>query len=142
MFKFTSSAVLGLLLLAACGGGSDAGPNAGAGVRTVEVTALDTLRFDPAAVSVSVGEKIRFVVTNTGKADHEFVVGDEGMQMTHEDQPGGMNHMTAESLAAIVMKPGETKEATVTFSTAGKVLFGCHVPGHYAGGMVGTITVG
>ncbi|MEX2556083.1 MAG: plastocyanin/azurin family copper-binding protein [Actinomycetota bacterium] len=135
-------AAAGLLALAACGGGTDAGPTSGGEVRTVEVRALDTLRFEPASLSVTKGEKIRFVVTNSGKIDHEFVVGDEETQMAHEDQSGEMDHMAAESLAALDLKPGETKEATVTFDEAGKVLFGCHEPGHYNGGMVGTITVG
>lgn len=145
VFKFKFMAVpaaVGLLVLASCGGGSETGPTAGGDVRTVEVKALDTLRFEPASLSLTQGEKIRFVVTNTGKIDHEFVVGDEAMQMTHEEQSGEMDHMAAESLAALDLKPGETEEATVTFDESGKVLFGCHEPGHYKGGMVGTINVG
>lgn len=140
-FKFmTVLAAVGLLGLAACGGGTDT--TSGGGVRTVEVKALDTLRFEPASLTVTKGEKIRFVVTNSGKIDHEFVVGDEEIQMAHEMQSGEMDHMAAESLAALDLKPGETKEATVTFDEAGTVKFGCHEPGHYKGGMVGTITVG
>lgn len=138
MIKFTFSAAVALLLLTACGGGAD---TATGKVRTVEVKALDTLRFEPASLSVATGEKIRFVVTNSGKIDHEFVVGDEDMQMAHEKRAGQMDHMTAESLATLDLKPGETEEATVTFDEAGTIKFGCHKPGHYAGGMVGTITV-
>lgn len=36
-------------------------------------------------------------------------------------------------------QPGETQEVTVTFDRAGTILYGCHVPGHYAAGMVGTL---
>lgn len=145
MFKLkfmTVLAAVGLLALAACGGGDAARPTARGGVRTVEVKALDTLRFEPASLTVTKGEKVRFVVTNTGKINHEFVVGDEAMQMAHEEQSGAMDHMAAESLAAVELKPGETREATVTFDEKGTVLFGCHEAGHYKGGMVGTITVG
>jgi uncharacterized cupredoxin-like copper-binding protein len=39
------------------------------------------------------------------------------------------------------VKPGETKELTNTFAEAGKTLAGCHVAGHYGGGMKATISV-
>ena len=42
---------------------------------------------------------------------------------------------------AIEVASGETKELTWTFTQAGDLLFGCHEPAHYAGGMVGTIHV-
>jgi uncharacterized cupredoxin-like copper-binding protein len=37
--------------------------------------------------------------------------------------------------------PGETEEITWTFTDAGGTLYGCHEPGHYEGGMVGSIEV-
>lgn len=40
-----------------------------------------------------------------------------------------------------MLKPGETKELMHRFETAGASLAGCHVAGHYAGGMKATITV-
>jgi len=140
-----SAGVAGLMTLAACGSGSETGDDTGApsgGVRTVEVTALDTLRFEPASLSVATGETVRFVVTNDGEIDHEFVLGDEEIQMAHEAQAGQMDHMMADAIAALDLKPGETMEATVTFDQAGEILFGCHEPGHYDGGMVGMVTVG
>jgi len=42
---------------------------------------------------------------------------------------------------AFVLDPGQTKETTWTFTAAGELLYGCHQPGHYGAGMVGTITV-
>jgi uncharacterized cupredoxin-like copper-binding protein len=42
---------------------------------------------------------------------------------------------------ALEIGPGETKEITWQFSTTGGVLYGCHEPGHYEGGMVGKIEV-
>lgn len=43
---------------------------------------------------------------------------------------------------AVVLDPGETKEVTWKFTVAGTFLIGCHQPGHYDAGMVGSITVG
>lgn len=42
---------------------------------------------------------------------------------------------------AVTVRPGETKELTWKFGETGEVLFRCHEPGHYNGGMVGTIVV-
>ncbi len=128
------------LLLAACGGGAEtqAGPT---GPRVIEIVALDELRFEPERVTVQAGETVRFVVTNEGEAVHDFFVGTEEEQAEHEREMaemGGMGHGDEE---ALTLDPGETGELTVTFEEPGEVLYGCHQPGHYAGGMVGTITV-
>ena len=142
--KVLAVAVLGVLVFSACSKAAappSASDSTTSGTTTVQIKALDTLRFDPAAVTVRAGEKVRFVVTNAGKTDHEFVVGDKQVQMAHEDAMGSKSHMQMEALAALDLKPGETKEATVTFDKPGVVMFGCHQPGHYKGGMVGTVTV-
>jgi uncharacterized cupredoxin-like copper-binding protein len=43
--------------------------------------------------------------------------------------------------SAITVQPGETKSLTWTFTEAGSLQFGCHMAGHFAQGMVGTIDV-
>ena len=50
--------------------------------------------------------------------------------------------MTHDEPEGIGLRPGETKELTYTFAEAGMTLAGCHVPGHYDGGMKAQITVG
>jgi uncharacterized cupredoxin-like copper-binding protein len=49
--------------------------------------------------------------------------------------------MTHDEPEGIAVRPGETKELTYTFAQAGGTLAGCHVAGHYAGGMKAAITV-
>ncbi|HEX6230724.1 MAG TPA: plastocyanin/azurin family copper-binding protein [Actinomycetota bacterium] len=126
--------------LAACGDGDDAG-----GEGTIEISAFDDLRFEPSSVTVQAGEPVTFVVTNEGETVHEFVLGPEHVQMAHEEASEmGMEHggMDVEGqLAALEIEPGQTEEVTVTFDESGEMPFGCHEPGHYAGGMVGTVTV-
>ncbi|MGH2661134.1 MAG: cupredoxin domain-containing protein, partial [Actinomycetota bacterium] len=82
----------GSSFLAACSSGSEAGTGSGGedrpGVRTVAVSALDSLRFEPAEIRVQSGEMVRFVVTNEGSGEHEFVLGDEATQMEHEGEMG------------------------------------------------------
>ncbi len=136
-------ALLAATTLVACGGGGGT-DQAGGGPRTIEIAALDELRFDPAEVRVEVGETVRFVVTNEGTMAHEFVLGPEHVQEAHEmAATEGTGHGEAtEAMAVLEMgEPGDTKEATVTFDEPGEILYACHEPGHYEGGMVGTIVV-
>lgn len=114
--------------------------------KTVDIEASDSLSFDPAEVEVTAGETITFRVANPGALPHEFVIGDQATQDEHEAEMMAMmedgGEMTMEDEAnAINLDPGETKEVTWRFTESGTVLFGCHQPGHYAGGMKGTITI-
>ena len=143
---------------AACGGGGDTGSSSGDAEvpgmeaaaseadREVEVDARDSLEFDPGTIEVKVGETITFVVTNSGKAVHEFVLGNETFQEEHEEEMSegahGEGHGGMEDGSnAVSVAPGATEEITWTFTDSGEVLYGCHEPGHYEGGMVGTIEV-
>lgn len=109
---------------------------------TIRVTQLDDLRFDPERLHVSVGDTVRFLVANAGAIPHEFVLGDESLQGQHEQEMAGMDGMMmSDEPNAISVEPGEMKTLAWTFSVAGTVIFGCHVPGHYAGGMRGEIEV-
>ena len=40
---------------------------------------------------------------------------------------------------AVTVAAGETRVLTWRFEDAGEVLYGCHEPGHYEAGMVGSI---
>jgi len=134
------------LALAACSSTTSdqgSGGEASGSVRTIRVEAQDTLRFQPESVTAKVGDRIRFVVTNAGHTKHDFFVGDEEAQRMHEEEMemgSGMHHGDT-ALPALELAAGETKETTVTFDEPGTLFYGCHEPGHYAGGMVGTITV-
>jgi uncharacterized cupredoxin-like copper-binding protein len=68
------------------------------------------------------------------------------VQIAHEEaSETGEEHGTMQvegQLAALELPAGTTEEVVVTFEEAGEVLFGCHEPGHYDGGMVGTVSVG
>lgn len=129
--------LFGALSLVACSGGGD-------GPRTIDVETLDSMSYDPAEIQVEAGETVRFVVSNPGTATHEFVLGDESIQMEHEEQAGtGMDHgsMADSDLPALTLAPGDTQTVEVTFDEPGTILYSCHQVGHYDQGMVGTITV-
>lgn len=108
--------------------------------RTVRIRAFDSLEFRPARVNVKREETITFVVTNEGKNVHEFTLGDEDFQRVHEEEMS-QGHMAHGASTSITLPPGVTRELTWSFTRAGAVLYGCHEPGHYRGGMVGSIIV-
>jgi uncharacterized cupredoxin-like copper-binding protein len=107
---------------------------------SIPILATDAMRFEPGSLRVRAGEPITFVVTNSGVIRHEFVVGDEAEQAEHAAEmahgSAGHGHGNALSLA-----PGETGTLVMQFDVPGRLLIGCHEPGHYAAGMVGEIEV-
>lgn len=110
--------------------------------RTVEVTVDDTFHFSPADLTVTAGETITFTVTNIGQLPHEFTLGDAAIQDKHEAEMSDMGGMSMpDEPNSIGVATGETKQLSFRFTQAGEVLYGCHVPGHYAAGMKGLITV-
>ena len=136
--------------LAACTGGGGtsvaptgsaaASPSSSAAATEIQVILTDALKIEPAMMTVPAGVPVTFVVTNSGSTEHEFYLGDEAAQAEHEQemQAGGMMH---DDPNGISVEAGETKELTHTFEVAGQTLAGCHVVGHYGGGMKATITV-
>jgi uncharacterized cupredoxin-like copper-binding protein len=109
--------------------------------RTVEIIASDDLTFDPAEVTVSPGEVITFRVTNDGQIPHDFTLGDEAAQDEHEEEMAEMEEMDHDEPNTVSLAAGETKGLTWRFGDDGTLIFGCHQPGHYAGGMLGHVTV-
>jgi len=110
--------------------------------RVIEITALDNFTFEPASVAITAGDTVTFRVTNVGVIPHDFTLGDSATQDSHDAEMAEMVGMEVHDESnAIGLEPGETKEMTWHFTEAGEILFGCHVPGHYAAGMKGDITI-
>jgi uncharacterized cupredoxin-like copper-binding protein len=132
------SAIL-VLTLAACA--SPASPDASATTRVVAVTTTDALRFEPDDITVMQGETVRFEVTNAGNVRHELYIGDAEAQAGHEAEMREMGGMAHDEPDGISVDPGQTEVLEHTFAEAGTLLMGCHEPGHYEAGMVGTIAI-
>jgi Cu+-exporting ATPase len=112
--------------------------------RTVPIHVDSQFRFSPDAIDVTQGETVAFVVTNDTAIPHEFVIGDEAVQAEHDremaDGTESMTDMGAKPFAVDV-PAFSTVTLVYTFDDAGDLIMGCHVPGHYAAGMRGTISV-
>lgn len=109
--------------------------------RPVNITALDTMRFEPAKVTASAGETVRFVINNAGKLQHEFTIGDAKTQLEHEQMMQKMPGMRHEEPSSVSLAPGETKTLVWQFAESGSVEIGCHEPGHYPAGMRAVVEV-
>lgn len=111
--------------------------------QVVKVGLYDTLRFEPAVVRAREGETVTFEIKNYGKTDHEFVLGDNAYQRQHETAMVAMGGaIPPDEPNAVTVQPGFIKTVVWTFTSPGRVIFGCHEPGHFAGGMRGVVIVG
>jgi len=144
VLRRSSLLLVALALVAACSGsaGSEApsaAPSGGGDGSRIEVRLRDSFRIEPGDFRVPAGESVTFLVTNAGVLDHEFFVGDEAAQAARDKEvlSGG----AGDGPNGVAVRPGETKELTITFEAAALLLAGCHVPGHYAGGMKTSLTV-
>lgn len=109
--------------------------------RTIHIVGNDQLQFDPETVDVQVGETIAFEIENTGSVDHEFVLGSADYQEEHEEEMQSGEMEMGHEPNELEVPAGETATLAWHFTGAGTTEFGCHEPGHFPAGMVGTITV-
>jgi uncharacterized cupredoxin-like copper-binding protein len=154
-----AAAIVSSVLVAGCGSDSSSSDEASSSAKNQQVTSttpasatpspqdtggpiavsMTEFEFQPDALSVKAG-KVRVRAKNTGSAPHEFVV------IRTDKAPGALPVKGGEASEAGAVgeipeqKPGAS--ATHTFRLKpGKYVFICNVPGHYQGGMRGTLTV-
>lgn len=114
-----------------------AAPVLGPGDVTVRVDVEHSL-FAPDRLRVAEGTRVRFVVVNGDPINHELIVGPadvharhaRGTEAEHPSIPGEVS-----------VGPGGTSVTTFRFDEPGTVEFACHLPGHRAYGMRGTVEV-
>lgn len=137
-----ATAVVLLSLLAGCGGAAPSAetPTASSD-QVVDVRLTDGLQIELGTATIRTGRPVTFRVTNTGSSDHEFYLGAASEQAAHATEMAQMGGMLHDDEHGVGVAPGETKTLLRTFPTPGEILAGCHVGGHYALGMVTTITI-
>ena len=95
-------------------------------------------RFQPPTISVPLGRQVTFVLRNDDPIEHEWIVGDEEVHQLHRT---GTEAHHASRPTEISIPALWTRETTITFNEPATWQFVCHLPGHEAYGMVGTLTV-
>lgn len=135
------------------GHGSDAGHSLGepaaidAATRTIAVSMIETddgrMLFEPGSIEVQPDETVRFVISNDGMIEHEFVFSTTAEIIAHKDEmmTEAAHDMPHDTDNAITLQPGERGELASTFANAGVFEFACLIPGHYEAGMFGPLVV-
>jgi uncharacterized cupredoxin-like copper-binding protein len=89
----------------------------------ITIVTLDSMRFEPTALTVVAGRPVRLTVRNQGNAPHDFTLS-KGVPRP----------------VKVTVNSGETRSATFTIPRPGTYQFVCSQFGHTMAGMTGTIT--
>jgi uncharacterized cupredoxin-like copper-binding protein len=108
-----------------------------AGPVTIEIP-IRYSQFEREVVRVKAGSTVTFVLDNGDPIDHEWIVGDAAVHARHR---AGTEPAHASRPTEVTIRAGTTETTTVTFTEPGEYLYICHLPGHEAYGMVGTVRV-
>ena len=137
-FWLLSLALVSAVVLSACGGGG------GGGGGPLNVTAQDTLKFEPATLAVKAGAETTVNFKNAGAQQHNWVLAataDADRIATESAAKGG----DATGIAGVIatgklLAGGGAEEVKFSAPAAGTYTYICTVPGHYQAGMKGTLT--
>jgi uncharacterized cupredoxin-like copper-binding protein len=129
----TWSAVVGLLMVA----GLAAGATSGVSPRRVEIH-IHYSHFNPSEMTVPRGVAVTFVLINDDPIDHEWLIGDAAFHERHRHGTEAHHGARPNEMSIPAMSSVET---TLTFGQPGTLQYICHLPGHEAYGMVGTLRI-
>jgi uncharacterized cupredoxin-like copper-binding protein len=94
--------------------------------------------FTTTKVVATAGVPITVVLVNNDPIDHEWLVGDAAF---HDRHRTGMETHHGDRPTEVAVPAGTTVTTVITFPEPGEYRFICHLPGHEAYGMVGTLRV-
>jgi uncharacterized cupredoxin-like copper-binding protein len=109
--------------------------------RTIEIVMDDRMRFEPAIVTVTEGQTIRFVQRNAGAVMHEMVIGTRSELERHAEMMRKQPSMAHDEPYMVHVAPGKRGQLVWKFDRMGDFEFACLIPGHFEAGMRGVIKV-
>ena len=104
---------------------------------TLQIT-IHYSRFEAVALTAPRGVPITFVLVNEDPIAHEWLIGDAAFHQRHRTGTHAQHGARPDEVS---LPPLGTVETTLTFDEPGQILYICHLPGHEAYGMVGTLTI-
>jgi uncharacterized cupredoxin-like copper-binding protein len=116
--------------LTGCGGGAQAGADATIGIHFS--------RFKPEHIKAVAGTPLTLTLRNDDPIEHEWIVGDDEVHARHRT---GTEPYHDSRPTEVTIQAFQSRETTVRFDEPGVYEYICHLPGHEAYGMKGTITV-
>lgn len=121
-----------VLVMSACGG------EAGATASTEQTITIRYSHFQTESITVPAGEPVTITLLNDDPIEHEWIVGSAEV---HERHRTGTEPLHASIPTEVTIPALSTRATTLTFDEPGELLYICHLPGHEAYGMVGTLQV-
>ena len=122
-------------ILAACGGGASSSTES----KTITLT-MNEFQFQPAQITVNVGQPITLVLKNTGTVLHDFVSTDAMVEVMAEH--GAMHDMGGmETAMHAAIEAGQQSTLEFKATQAGTYTFYCTIAGHKEAGMTGKLIV-
>ena len=112
--------------------------------RTVKIIMIEEgkkMMYEPSRVEVRRGEQVRFVLSNIGVENHEFMLATKAENRKHAADMKKYPDMEHEDPNAKTVAPFNQGELLWRFTKAGEFEFACLIPGHYESGMFGKVTV-
>ena len=112
-------------------------PPLGPGLVTVDI-GIHYSEFSISTLRVREGTLVRFLVHNDDPIHHEFIVGPESVHLRHEH---GTEATHPPVPGEVSIAPDDVGETFYRFDQPGRLMFACHLPGHFAYGMKGWVVV-
>jgi uncharacterized cupredoxin-like copper-binding protein len=97
--------------------------------------------FVPDRIEVRRHEQIRFMLTNVGFLDHEFVLATVEENLKHAEEMKKNPDMEHDDPNGKRVAPKKKAEIVWKFTKAGEFEYGCLIPGHREAGMFGKVVV-
>lgn len=99
------------------------------------------MMFIPDRLEIRRGEQVRFILTNSGELEHEFVLATTEENLKHAEEMKKNPDMEHDDPNAKRVGPKKKSELLWRFTKAGTFEYGCLIPGHREAGMTGIIVV-
>ena len=97
--------------------------------------------FIPDRLEIKRGEQVRFILTNTGLLEHEFILASTEDNLKHAEDMKARPHMAHDDPNGRRVAPSKRSEIVWKFTKAGTFEYSCLIPDHRDYGMIGRVTV-
>jgi uncharacterized cupredoxin-like copper-binding protein len=129
---FLAAAVAAVLASGGCGQDAQDAP------ATAREIAIHYSHFQPEEITVPAGVPITITLRNDDPIEHEWII---GTPEVHERHRTGTEPFHDTRPTEVTIPALSTRVTTITFDQPAELLYICHLPGHEAYGMAGTLRV-
>jgi uncharacterized cupredoxin-like copper-binding protein len=97
--------------------------------------------FIPDRIEVRRNEQVRFILTNVGFLEHEFLLATTEENLKHAEEMKKNPDMEHDDPNGKRVAPKKKAEIVWKFTKVGEFEYGCLIPGHREAGMFGKVVV-